>query len=338
MANKNKDENMLDELFEDFTEVQKKEKNNQDKNIEKLDPKKKKKQILILVVLLIAVLVGYFFYLESLENSETTVTQDTIIIDTTDSDYENNVGDSNDVKENPDTDYSIELKARYKKLYSLFIDRTWVVTARSDFTNVWGDENIEQLEKGGLKISYPKGSYKPSADPRGGAGFIYHIGDDYKKLKFSYDLEFAPNFDFVKGGKLPGLCGGDCARGGENANNGFSIRFAWKKDGYLDTLSSIPGASKYGSYSGKKLFKFEAGKNYNISQEIILNTPGKNDGSLIVMVDGSEVYKQTDLLYRNNGAIQLDSILFSTFFGGSDISWATPVATYIKFRNFKMSK
>ncbi|USN58566.1 MAG: hypothetical protein H6767_00085 [Candidatus Peribacteria bacterium] len=63
-----------------------------------------------------------------------------------------------------------------------------------------------------MKILFPKGSYKPSAEPRGGAGFIYEIQDHYEKLALSYNLRFASNFDFVKGGKLPGLCGGQCPR------------------------------------------------------------------------------------------------------------------------------
>ncbi|MCL2184180.1 MAG: hypothetical protein FWB85_12015, partial [Chitinispirillia bacterium] len=40
----------------------------------------------------------------------------------------------------------------------------------------------------------------------------------------SYWVRFEDNFDFVKGGKLPGLCGNQCITGGNDANgyNGWS--------------------------------------------------------------------------------------------------------------------
>ena len=60
-----------------------------------------------------------------------------------------------------------------------------------------------------LRVEYPKGSFKPSARPVGGTGF-YAQPINLKNatfVSFSYQVFFPENFNFVRGGKLPGLYG-----------------------------------------------------------------------------------------------------------------------------------
>lgn len=62
-----------------------------------------------------------------------------------------------------------------------------------------------------MQAHYPKGSFTPSHTPRGGISF-YTPGPDAvdlttaKEATLSYSVLFPDGFDFVKGGKLPGLC------------------------------------------------------------------------------------------------------------------------------------
>ena len=62
-----------------------------------------------------------------------------------------------------------------------------------------------------MQAHYPKGSYIPSASPAGGFSF-YALGpDDFdldsaKEVTLSYSVYFDEDFDFNKGGKLPGIC------------------------------------------------------------------------------------------------------------------------------------
>ena len=62
-----------------------------------------------------------------------------------------------------------------------------------------------------IKAFYPKGSYNPSGTPRGGLSF-YAPGPvsvdltTAKEATLSYSVLFEDGFDFVMGGKLPGLC------------------------------------------------------------------------------------------------------------------------------------
>ena len=45
------------------------------------------------------------------------------------------------------------------------------------------------------------------AGPGAGAQFPFLIEGNHEELYLSYKVKFAPGFDFVLGGKLPGLCG-----------------------------------------------------------------------------------------------------------------------------------
>ena len=80
------------------------------------------------------------------------------------------------------------------------------VTNRCPFTYENSPDGVNSL-----KAHYPKGSYKPSVDPCGGVSF-YAPGPasvdltTAKEALFSYSVYFPEGFNFVKGGKLPGLC------------------------------------------------------------------------------------------------------------------------------------
>lgn len=205
-----------------------------------------------------------------------------------------------------------------------------------EYANIWGKENMK-ISQDGIKVEFPKGSFSPSnGSIRGGWGFIYspEFLKDTKHAKLSYTLTFADNFDFVKGWKLPGLCGGTCPRGG-NEGDGFSTRFMWRRDGDLEVYGYFPDGS--GQSIERGMFRFETWKKYHISQEIEINTPGKKDGIIKVYVDDELVYTNTSMLFRTSTDILPNKVLFSTFFWGADKSWATPVDTSIDFSDFSLS-
>lgn len=190
-----------------------------------------------------------------------------------------------------------------------------------------------------MKVLYPKGSNSPSNSPRGGAGFIYNLPTSHDKISMSYTIKFEDGFDFVKGGKLPGLCGGNCSRGASTpTTGGFSVRFAWKKNGYLDVMTFVPNTVKPGNYTGVKLPKLEPGKIYVLTQQIVLNDIGKQNGYLAVLLDGKKVYEKSDVTFRVSPSVHIDSFLFSTFFGGSNDTYSATKDEYAYFGKFKISE
>ena len=53
-----------------------------------------------------------------------------------------------------------------------------------------------------------------------------------------------------------------------------------------------------------------------------MNTPGENDGVLQSWFDGELALDRADIRYRDVDTLALDTVYFSTFFGGSGEAWA----------------
>lgn len=85
-----------------------------------------------------------------------------------------------------------------------------------------------------LRVTYPAGSFSHNT---GGAQFysLFNSATPFQTMMLEYEVAFDQNFDFVKGGKLPGLRGGSpngCSGG--NFPDGltcFSARLMWRQNG-----------------------------------------------------------------------------------------------------------
>lgn len=63
------------------------------------------------------------------------------------------------------------------------------------------------------------------------------------ELTLKYDIKMKENYEFVKGGKLPGLFGGatSCSGGANAADLGcFSTRLMWRRDGDAELYLYAP--------------------------------------------------------------------------------------------------
>ncbi|KAG0279682.1 hypothetical protein BGZ96_001856 [Linnemannia gamsii] len=105
-----------------------------------------------------------------------------------------------------------------------------------------------------LRSLYPAGSYSHSGDKH--ASFIStplpvaaFTGPKSRYIRLEYQMMFQPGFNWVKGGKLPGIlmgselgCNAGCSGGG-SAENCFSTRMMWRADGmgelYLYAAKSV---------------------------------------------------------------------------------------------------
>lgn len=222
----------------------------------------------------------------------------------------------------------------------------WSVSSDKD----WGWENATVItDPSGkfakvLRVRYPAGSASPAVSqkynaPLGGTQFYSSLGiTPRNSLRLSYYLRFSENFDFVKGGKLPGLFGGDGASGGNipNGTDGFSTRFMWRKNGDGEVYAYIPSSTEYGTSIGRGNWRFQPGRWYRLEQEVRLNQPGQKNGRIRVWLDGQQVLDQTGLTFRTIDQLKINGIFFSTFFGGSDPTWATPKDVHVDFADFSV--
>lgn len=209
----------------------------------------------------------------------------------------------------------------------------------------WGtEENVKRLGVGqtgisepGLRVHYPAGSSSPGERPLGGAGFY----SDPASLKgaeracLSYKVRFPSGFDFVKGGKLPGLYGGEAPSGGEevDGDNGFSMRLMWREEGKGELYPYVVGFE--GASVGRGSWHFPVGHWVRLEQEVMLNDPERENGIARIWVDGLPVLEQRDIIFRTSKEITIDGLMFSTFFGGTGEGWRTPRDQYVDFAAFR---
>ena len=343
MSDKNlQDEKVLETLFDDFSE------RNDGNNVSQKAKKQSNNsglyiKIGIVVVLFLLVAVIYLllakWWSENSKNNDIVDIIDNTWVSTTNTQEKQD--EKNDIPDTPLNNFSqattTSNKIATSSPFSPFVaDESWGGSEKSKFSSTWWEENLSVTDSV-ITVSYPKWSYKPSASPRGGAGFIYSIDEWRQEATLEYDIKFAENFDFVRGWKLPGLCGGNCARwkSGEDQNEWFSLRGSWKKDGAFDTTLNYPGSPRYGQSLWISDVFFQAGKKYRISQRIKLNSLGNADGQLELQVNYKTIYLKEDVVFRTQD-VNIDALLFTTFFGGSDESYATPVDTEAYFSNFNI--
>lgn len=208
----------------------------------------------------------------------------------------------------------------------------------------WGEENLERLgtelsglDEASLRVHYPAGSSSPSDTLEGGAGFY----SDPPSLRgseracLSYMLRFPPDFDFVQGGKLPGLYGGEAPSGGEDVDGtqGFSQRLMWRENGQGELYPYVVGFE--GASIGRGSWHFPVGRWVQVEQEVVLNDPGQENGLVRIWIDGQPVLEQQNVIFRTTPDITIDGLMFSTFFGGTGEGWRTPRDQYVDFAAFR---
>ncbi|KAF9228980.1 hypothetical protein BS17DRAFT_763616 [Gyrodon lividus] len=168
-----------------------------------------------------------------------------------------------------------------------------------------------------LQLVYPAHSVNPGSKPAGGADFYATPLNltGARSVTLGYSVFFPADFDWVKGGKLPGLYGGHTGcSGGSSAKACFSTRLMWRPNGvgelYLyapkdkqsNDLCSDPQSvcdAAYGFSIGRGSFSFTPGDWTSLRQNVVLNTPGRQDGVFTLLVNGKSVINRTDVFYRD---------------------------------------
>ncbi|GAA5874878.1 hypothetical protein JCM3774_006554 [Rhodotorula dairenensis] len=207
-----------------------------------------------------------------------------------------------------------------------------------------------------LQMEYPKGSY--SGSETGGVGnmqlAVYAEGQN--RAITSYEVGFNKGFDFVKGGKLPGMYGGDTnahCTGGQNSPSCFSLRLMWRQKGAGEIYAYMPTyptfcsdaagtdtvychSDGFGASIHRGAFIFEAGGWNKVTQVVILNSePDVANGYLALYAGEKLAIELSDVVFRVNTTVTITAMTFSTFFGGSSTDYAATADCWSYFRNFR---
>lgn len=180
----------------------------------------------------------------------------------------------------------------------------------------------------------------------------------YDELFLTYRVRFHDNFDFVRGGKLPGLIGGAGNTGGQkpDGTDGWSARMMWRTDGssssplspdranivqYLyhpDQPQTFAEDFPWDDNSANQWKIFDSDVWYHFQHRIVMNTPGQNDGVVQAWLDGEQVLDVQDIRFRDVASLQIDQMYFSTFFGGSSAQWNASKDEYAYFDDFVIAQ
>ncbi|MEM7457766.1 MAG: polysaccharide lyase, partial [Planctomycetota bacterium] len=207
-----------------------------------------------------------------------------------------------------------------------------------------------------IRVLYPSGLYG-SGDDDTGAQWKLEFGQGYEAVELEYRVKFGTGFDFVRGGKLPGLIGGAGNVGGNvpNGTDGFSARMMWRTDG--SSGSSLPPEKanivqyvyhpdqpgtfgedfRWDDGQTGDWMEFESDRWYHLRHRVVMNTPGQSDGVIMAWLDGELVLVVDNIRFRDVSTLQIDQFYFSTFFGGGSSIWATTKDEYAFFDDFRIT-
>ncbi|KAI8980891.1 hypothetical protein BDB01DRAFT_796002 [Pilobolus umbonatus] len=264
-----------------------------------------------------------------------------------------------------DTTWNIPMPNQSLSAASGYISSNWYTSTKkfygSEDASFMNDPyETNNLSSIALKIAYPAGSYTPTGVKEegvvGGIEFFAVPEHEYmyNTALLSYDLAFDSTFDWVKGGKLPGIYGGSpgrgCSGGGKSTgDNCFSVRLMWRSDGAGEAYGYMPVSQNqckskqivcnndYGISFSRGVIQFTRSKWTRMEIYVKLNSGSDTNGILQVWQDGSLMINQQHIQYRSNDDIGISSIMFSTFFGGGSVDYASTVDTATYFKNIQYS-
>jgi hypothetical protein len=160
-----------------------------------------------------------------------------------------------------------------------------------------------------------------------------------------YKLKFAEDFEWVRGGKLPGLCGGRCNTGcmSVSGTDGWSARIMWRGGGSIVQYMYYPDKQNSCGDDFEWSDNFSLGGWHEVKTQVIMNTPGENgadgerDGMVRSWYDGELSLERNDIRFRDIAELKIDRFYFSTFFGGSADSWAPSRDVYVYFDDIEVT-
>lgn len=169
-----------------------------------------------------------------------------------------------------------------------------------------------------------------------------------EEMYVRYYIRFDDDIDFVLGGKLPGLIGGEANTGGDAPDgfDGWSARIMWRANGRI--VQYVYHPDQEGEYGEDMDWNVGGGSRYFIPGQwhcvetyIKMNTvngegesAAVHDGIVRSWLDGELALDRTDVRFRYTNDFAIDGFYFSTFFGGSTEEWAPVKDEHAMFDNF----
>jgi hypothetical protein len=171
---------------------------------------------------------------------------------------------------------------------------------------------------------------------------------DKNEYTLEYKVLFESGFQFNQGnvsnkyggGKLPGICGGSRPSGCTKKTDGMSARIMFRRD----PTQTTPYLELYHYWRNQpnscgESYVLQTGINtntwYNIKIRVNLGTT-TTDGYVKCWVNGVEKTSRQFRYLASGQSWKLNGLMFHSFMGGNDQSWAPTADTYLMIDNFKV--
>lgn len=163
-------------------------------------------------------------------------------------------------------------------------------------------------------------------------------GTDYTLL---YDIRFGDGFEFVRGGKLPGLAPDVHTTGCKQTSSAsWSTRPMWRVEGSAQAyFYGQDRTGNCGDGERSATGAFTPGQWQSVALRVKLNGGESTyDGEVTLVVDGMDVSRNQNVRLRSSiaDASEITRFFFSTFYGGADPSWAPTQTTTIRYDDFRV--
>ena len=195
-----------------------------------------------------------------------------------------------------------------------------------------------------LEVLYPKGGNTTS---HSGVQYLQQIpgtpstesaGDPLDEVIINYQVRFDEDFQWQGGGKLPGVVASTAYR--DRADLG-SIRLMWREDGRLEFYihTDLKEESTRLFWDNGQVDGHAAAPKgewvdiqFRVKLNSVVNGVPQEDGVLEGWMNGEQVAFYDDVILRADESTNINSLFFSTFYGGSSgsgdkIWWPTKDTT-----------
>ncbi len=184
-------------------------------------------------------------------------------------------------------------------------------------------QNARIVEVGGgpspVAMEVALSASAPGGQAESGLDFAWHpASDGARSACLRYSVWMPVNFDFGPGGYLPGFYGNEVGSSGATPSSaGLRVRTKWQREGTSEIHARAPAIQAANGRSFTTRDKvFGRGRWNTVEQELVVNAPGAQDGSLKVWVNGDLVVNERRLQLSKENPIEIEGVLASIGFVG----------------------
>ena len=214
----------------------------------------------------------------------------------------------------------------------------------------WGvleNAQITKLKQGpaavALRVALPHKAVQPGdrSGTTSGLGFTWLPAKlaGATSACLGYNVFLPDGFEFGAGGALPGLFGGpDLADRDPKKVSAFSSRMRWRDDGAAEVRVRSQLDQGGRSYAvDPNWTKLPRGEWVHIEQEIVLNSPGKEDGILRVWINRELKLEETMMAFAPDAKTRLGGVIADVHYADTGLGWiAAPKHTSLWLTEFEL--